>query len=134
VQEFKLNKPKKGAKKGKGDDDRVDFFCVAVGGTLHIVEIKRGAFVATEKEILQAAKYREYVLKRFAQLSDAKAIKYPTVQSHLIAGELHEDAKTLSDAYADKGYVFFTTWDDLVERAKITHQQFRIILQNRTET
>ena len=28
------------SQKNVGDDDRVDFFCVAVGGTLHIVEIK----------------------------------------------------------------------------------------------
>ena len=41
-------------KKQAGDDDRVDFFCVAVGGTLHVVEIKRGAHVGTELDILQA--------------------------------------------------------------------------------
>ena len=44
--------------KQAGDDDRVDFFCVAVGGTLHIVEIKRGAHIATTDDILQADKYR----------------------------------------------------------------------------
>src|SRR6266516_1095533 len=44
-------------KGGKGHDDRVDFFCVAVGGTLHIVEIKRGRHFATQKDILQADKY-----------------------------------------------------------------------------
>src|SRR5262249_44967522 len=44
--EFKLN--------AKSEDaaDRADFFCVAIGGTLNIVEIKRGAFVAREKDIL----------------------------------------------------------------------------------
>jgi len=111
-----------------GDDDRADFFCVAVGGTLHIVEIKRGAHVATDKDIGQAEKYRKYILKRFEQLTDPKAIKYAYVQSHLIAAELHENARSIEEAYADKGWVFFTTWDDLIERAKQSHHQFREIL------
>ncbi|MHC5057738.1 MAG: ATP-binding protein [Planctomycetota bacterium] len=121
------------AKKHKGDDDRVDFFCVAVGGTLHIVEIKRGAYVAQNKDFHQANKYRKYVLKRFEELTDAKAIKYALVQSHLIAAELHEDARDIKEAYADKGWVFFTTWDDLIERAKQSHHQFRGILAERAE-
>jgi hypothetical protein len=112
-----------------GDDDRADFFCVGVGGTLHIVEIKRGAHVATDKDVNQAEKYRKYVEKRFAELTDPKAIKYAHVQSHLIAAELHEDAQSIKQAYADKGWVFFTTWDDLIERAKQGHHQFRDILQ-----
>src|SRR5262249_13195438 len=111
----------------KGDSDRADFFCVAVGGTLHIVEIKRGGFTAQEKDILQADKYRQYVLKRFSELTDPKAIKYAYVQSHLIAAELNPDAASLRQAYADKGWVMFTTWDDLIERAKRSHQQFRDI-------
>jgi hypothetical protein len=118
-------------KGGKGDADRVDFFCVAVGGTLHIVEIKRGNHVATQKDILQANKYRTYIMKRFADLTDPKAIKYGHVQSHLIASELNADAEDLKQAYADKGWVFFTDWDDLIERAKQGHQQFRKILEDR---
>ena len=114
-----------------GDSDRADFFCVAVGGALHIVEIKRGAHVATTKDILQADKYRAYVEKRFADISDTKAIKYSNVQSHLIAAELHEDAKNLKNSYAKDGWVIFTTWDDLIERAKHSHSQFRDILEKR---
>jgi hypothetical protein len=117
----------------KGDDDRADFFCVAVGGVLHIVEIKRGAYVAKDKDILQADKYRKYVTKRFTELTDPKAIKYSLVQSHLIAAELHADAESVKQAYADKGWVFFTTWDDLIERAKQSHHQFRQILQKRAD-
>ena len=119
------------SKKDKGDNDRADFFCVAVGGVLHIVEIKRGAYVATAKDILQAEKYLKYVKKRFDDITDSKAIKYNLVQCHLIAAELHEDAKGLKQAYADKGWVFFTDWADLIERAKRTHHQFREILQAR---
>ena len=115
----------------KGDKDRADFFCVAVGGTLHIVEIKRGAYVARNNDILQANKYRRYVVKRFGELTDPKAIKYAVVQSHLIAAALDDDADDLNQAYADKGMVFFTTWDDLIERAKQSHYQFRDILQQR---
>ncbi len=124
--EFKL-KPKG----DKGDKKRVDFFCVAVGGTLHIVEIKRGAHVATEKDFLQAEKYKKYVEKRFKEITDPKAIKYHLVQSHLIAAELHEDAESIKQSYANQGWVFFTTWDDLIERAKHSHQQFRKILEDR---
>jgi hypothetical protein len=120
-------------KKQKGDADRVDFFCVAVGGTLHIVEIKRGAHVAAVKDINQADKYRKYVTKRFGELSDPKAIKYAHVQSHLIAAELHEDAQSIKESFANSGWVFFTTWDDLIERAKQSHHQFRKILQKRAE-
>jgi len=119
------------AKKGAGDNDRADFFCVAVGGTLHIVEIKRGAHVATTKDILQADKYREYVLKRISEISDKEAIIYRNVQSHLIASSLHGDAESLKQAYDEKGWVFFTTWDDLIERAKLSHRQFREILEKR---
>ena len=90
-------------KKTKGDDDRVDFFCVGVGGTLHIVEIKRGAHIATVKDINQADKYRKYVLNRFNEPSDPRAIKYPHVQSHLIAAKLHADAQSSKEAFADKG-------------------------------
>ena len=125
---------KKG-KKAKGDDDRADFFCVAVGGTLHIVEIKRGAHVATLKDINQADKYRKYILGRFNELTDSKAIKYTHVQSHLIAAQLHDDAQSIKKAFANSGWVFFTTWDDLIERAKQSHNQFREILQKKvTET
>jgi hypothetical protein len=115
----------------KGDKDRADFFCVAVGGVLHIVEIKRGAYVAKAEDFLQADKYREYVVSRFGELTDPKAVKYAYVQSHLIAAELHKDAKNLKQMYADKGFVLFTTWDDLVERAKLSHYQFRETLQKR---
>lgn len=122
------------AKKGHaGDDDRVDFFCVAVGGTLHIVEIKRGAHVAESKDFDQAEKYRKYVVKRFQEISDPKAIKYAHVQSHLIAAELHENAESIKQAYANTGWVFFTTWDDLIERAKQSHHQFHEILKKRAE-
>ena len=117
--------------KQAGDDDRVDFFCVAVGGTLHIVEIKRGAHIATTDDILQADKYRRYVLGRFNELTDPKAIKYALVQAHLIASGLHGDAQGLKQSYSNSGWVFFTTWDDLIERAKLSHKQFREALQNR---
>jgi len=122
--QFKL-KPKG----GKGEKDRADFFCVAVGGTLHIVEIKRGEYVAKEKDILQADKYRKYVTKRFTEITDPKAIKYTNVQSHLIAASLHADAENIKEAYGNQGWVFFSTWDDLVEQAKYSHHQFRKILQ-----
>jgi hypothetical protein len=115
----------------EGDEDRADFFCVAVGGTLHIVEIKRGAHVADADDILQADKYRTYVLKRFEELTEPNAIKYGHVQGHLIAAELNDDAQRLKLAYADKGWVFFATWDDLIERAKQTHHQYRAILQRK---
>ncbi len=119
------------AKGQSGDKDRADFFCIGVGGTLHIVEIKRGRHVAKDRDVIQAEKYRKYVLKRFAELTDPKAIKYLHVQSHLIAAELHEDAQSIKQAYADKGWVFFTTWDDLIERAKQSHFQFRGILEKK---
>ena len=118
----------------KADSTRVDFFCVATGGTLHIVEIKRGAFVAKQKDILQADGYRQYVMERFAALTDPKAIKYSHVQAHLIAADLHIEAGALKQAYADKGWVFFTTWDDLIERAKQSHYQFQEILEKRAAT
>ncbi len=121
------------AKGDKNDEDRVDFFCVAVGGTLHIVEIKRGAHVATTEDILQADKYGKYVFRRFQELTENDAVKYGHVQSHLISARLHKDAESLKQAYADKGWVFFTTWDDLIERAKLSHHQFREILQERAE-
>lgn len=134
--EFGLDRPRNGkkrsAEKRKGDDDRADFFCVGVGGTLHIVEIKRGAFVAREAEILQADKYRQYVLKRFGEITDKRGITYLSVQSHLVAAELHGDAKTLAETYAARGFVIFTTWDDLIERAKVSHNQFRVALEKRT--
>jgi hypothetical protein len=114
-----------------GDLDRVDFFCVAVGGTLHIVEIKRGAHAATTDDILQAAGYRTYVLDRFRELTDPKAIKYVNVQSHLISATLRHDAGELARTYASNGFVLFTTWDDLIERAKHSHTQFREILQKK---
>lgn len=116
-----------------GDEDRVDFFCVAVGGTLHIVEIKRGAHAARNNDFDQAEKYRKYVETRFRELSDPKAIKYSHVQSHLIAARLHNDAESIKLAFANAGWVFFTTWDDLIERAKVTHTQFRGILQKRAD-
>ena len=114
-----------------GDDDRVDFFCVAVGGTLHIVEIKRGAHVGKEDDILQANRYRNYVQDRFQELTEPSAIRYSHVQAHLIASKLHKDARDLKQAYSDKGWVFFSTWDDLIERAKQSHNQFREALQSR---
>ena len=120
-------------KKKKGDDDRVDFFCVGVGGTLHIVEIKRGAHVAIPNDFNQADKYRKYVLNRFKELSDPKAIKYSYVQSHLIAAKLHADAQSHNEAFSDKGWVFFTTWDDLIERAKYSHIQFRKVLEKKAD-
>lgn len=117
----------------KGDEDRVDFFCVGVGGTLHIVEIKRGAHVATQDDVLQANKYREYVERRFKEISDKEAITYTNVTSYLIAAELHPDAESVKDAFGDKGGVIFTTWDDLIERAKRSHQQFRDVFKKISE-
>lgn len=116
----------------EGDLDRADFFCVGVGGTLHIVEIKRGEYVAIEKDILQADKYRQYVQKRFDEISEAEGIKYHVV-SHLIAAELNPAAGNIKDAYGNQGWVFFTSWSDLIERAKIAHKKFIDVLKKVTE-
>ena len=116
-----------------GDKDRVDFFCVGVSGTLHIVEIKRGAHIATLADVNQADKYRKYVERRFAEITDPNAHKYSRVQSHIIAAGLRDDAESVTVAFADQGWVFFTTWDDLIERAKQSHHQFRTILQRKAE-
>jgi hypothetical protein len=115
------------------DATRVDFFCVAVGGVLHLVEIKRGGHTATTDDILQADRYRQYVEKRFKELTDPEAVRYGLVQSHLVAAHLHTEAHSLKDAYADKGWVLFTTWDDLIERAKLSHHQFREVLRDRAD-
>ena len=117
--------------KQAGDDDRVDFFCVAVGGTLHIVEIKRGGHVGRAKDFLQAEKYRTYVEGRFRELTEPNAIKYAHVQAHLIAAELDGDAHSVKESFADKGWVLFATWDDVIERAKLSHRQFREALKSR---
>ncbi len=117
----------------EGDLDRADFFCVAVGGTLHIVEIKRGGHVAVEKDFLKADEYRKYVLDRFEEISDAEGIKYGHVVSNLIAAELHPRAGNINKAYSDKGWVLFTTWSDLIERAKIAHMKFIDVLKKVTE-
>jgi len=106
-------------------EDRADFFCVGVAGTIHIVEIKRGGHVATPKDFQQADKYRKYVERRFDDIRDPEGIKYHRAQAHLVAAECHEDAASTSTAFADKGWVVFTTWDDLIERAKRGHQLYR---------
>lgn len=124
-----FNLPK--SEQTEGDDDRADYFCIGVGGTLHIVEIKRGAHIATVADINQADKYRKYVLRRFEDLSDPHAVKYAHVQSHLVAAELHPDAQSSREAFADKGWVLFTTWDDLIERAKRSHNQYRAVLEKK---
>ncbi len=119
---------------GQADDNkRVDFFCVAVGGTLHIVEIKRGKYIAKVKDFTQADRYRKYVETRFQELTDPKAIRYAYVQSHLISARLHGDAQSTKEAFARQGWVFFTTWDDLIERSKQSHYQYRQILQATAE-
>ena len=115
---------------GEGDRDRVDFFCVAVGGTLHIVEIKRGRYLATTKDILQADKYRRYVKERYEKINDPEAIKYGRVVSHLVAAGLRDgEAETLAEAYRAKEFVLFTDWKDLIQRAKLSHRQFRVLLK-----
>lgn len=119
--------------KQEEDDYRVDFFCIGVGGVLHIVEIKRGKHVAKEQDFSQAEKYRKYVLNRFNQISDPKALRYSIVQSHLIAAELHDDAQSIKESYGKSGWVFFTTWDDLIERAKQSHNQFRKVLESKAK-
>jgi hypothetical protein len=104
---------------------RADFFCIGVAGTVHIVEIKRGKYVAEAKDFIQADKYRTYVEKRFRQLRDEEAIIYDRVQSHLICSGLHPSAENIKNAYQDKGWVIFTPWHDLIERAKRSHYQYR---------
>jgi len=75
-------------------------------GEPYTLSNKARGVVAHAKDVLQADKYRKYVLKRFSEITDAKAIKYAIVQSHLISAELHDDAGSLKDAYADKGWCF----------------------------
>jgi len=112
----------------EGDEDRVDFFCVGVSGTLHIVEIKRGRYVAKAEDILQADKYRRYVEKRYREINDPEAIKYGRVVSHLVAAGLREDATAAAEAFRAKEFVMFTDWKDLIGRAKLSHEQFRKVL------
>jgi len=118
---------------GDEDLDKADFFCVGIGGTLHIVEIKRGAHIATEKDFIQANKYREYVVKRFQELTNPEAINYGKVKSHLIAAEMCPTAKSINEAFSDKGWVTFTNWSDLIERAERAHKQFRDVLKKVSE-
>lgn len=111
------------------DRDRADYFCVGVAGTLHIVEIKRGGHDATEDDVIQANKYREYVERRFQELGDPEAVTYGRAQSHLVASSLKSSAQGVAEAMRDKGWVMFTNWSDLIERAKRSHHLFREALQ-----
>lgn len=111
------------------DRKRADYFCVGVAGTLHIVEIKRGGHEATKDDVLQADEYRKYVAQRFDELSDPEAMSYGRVQSHLVASSLKPSAHSIAEAYGDKGWVRFTNWPDLIERAKRSHHLFRKALQ-----
>jgi len=118
----------------RGGRDRADFICLGVGGTLHIVEIKRGRHEATNEDILQANKYREYIERRYSELNDPEALRYGNIQSHLIAARLRDDASSAAEAFRAKAWVFFTTWEDLIERAQHTHAQFRDALRKVAET
>jgi hypothetical protein len=109
----------------KGSKDRADFFCIGVAGTVHIVEIKRGKYIAKEKDFLQVDRYRKYVEKQFKQIEDPDAIVYPRAQGHLICSDIHSDAESIKNAYQDKGWVTFTPWHDLIKRAELSHQQYR---------
>lgn len=111
------------------DRKRADYFCVGVAGTLHIVEIKRGGHAATKEDVMQADDYRQYVESRFDELTDPEAMSYGRVQSHLVASSLKPSARRAAEAYGDKGWVQFTNWSDLIERAKRTHHVFREALQ-----
>lgn len=117
------------AEGSKDDRNRVDFFCVGVAGTLYLVEIKRGGHLAKTEDILQADRHRQYIVKRYKEINDPEAVKYGKVVSYLVAAGLHEEAASLAQAYRNEEWVVFTDWKDLIDRARLSHRQFRQILK-----
>lgn len=121
------------AKHDPDNKDRVDFFCVGAGGTLHIVEIKRGRHKAKNVDSLQADKYRTQVLKAFDDQTIHSLNSYSRVVSHLVCDRLHDEAISLKESHEQTGKVYFHQWKHLTRDARLAHQQFISILEEAKE-
>ncbi|MFG2360674.1 ATP-binding protein [Streptomyces mirabilis] len=105
-------------------DRRIDFLCVAEGGTLVVVEIKRPHSVATAKELGQI---RDYIifLRGLFQRSTDDAYRPSNVVGYLFCGSVSNDpAVAVEMDMLRATQIYVRQYSDLLGMVKESHREF----------
>jgi hypothetical protein len=109
------------------EDKRPDFTLVAIGGRLHIVEIKKADHKFDDADLERLTNYVD-AFDEFFEAHRILATNFPLGwQIDLIADGENIRKSSNKQAYKaarDAGKVFRVSWVDFLDRAKKTHEQF----------
>lgn len=102
---------------------RIDFVCIGVGDTVHIVELKRPSRKINADDLEQLLRYVAFVRRRLGNVQDRS---YRDAAGYIIGGDEADD-----DIYAEKKLAFrerrmyIKRYADLIVVAQKLHEDFR---------
>jgi len=105
------------------ENRRIDFVCMGVGDTVHVVELKRPSVKIGGGEISQVQKYVTFVADR---LGSCPARSYRDARGYLIGGELTQEGQTMLEKYSQG--IYFLPYDDLLRNAERLHEDYIKVL------
>jgi len=111
----------------EGPDRRIDFICMGVGDTVHIVELKRPGHKVNWKDLDQLEKYVTFVR---GELGNAPGRSYSSASGYIVAGNVvdkNEVRQKIANLKLARMYVL--KYEDCLRSAKRLHEIFSKKLQ-----
>lgn len=105
-------------------DRRIDFLCVREGRTIVVVEIKRPAVVASEKELRQVEEYVNFIRHHLRRSSDPE-VRDCNVVGYLLCGDVARtwQVQQRQDNLATAS-IYVKRYSDLLRMVHINHEEF----------
>ena len=101
---------------------RVDFVCIGVGDTVHVIELKRPGHRVNSEDIDQLIDYTTFVKER---LGTDKTRGYRDAAGYIVAGERSNDRVTTEKIkLIENKRMYVRRYDDLVVTARNLHAEF----------
>ncbi len=101
---------------------RIDFVCIGVGDTVHVIELKRPSHKVNLGDIDQLIDYTTFVKER---LGTDKTRGYRDPAGYIVAGEISDDRVTTEKIkLIENRRMYVRRYDDLVVTARNLHAEF----------
>jgi hypothetical protein len=102
---------------------RIDFVCIGVGDTVHIVELKRPSVRIGGDELNQVQRYVTFVINR---LGNHPTRSYRHARGYLVGGRLTQEGRTMLEMLTKD--IYFYPYGDLLSNAERIHKEFMQVL------
>lgn len=104
-------------------DRRIDFMAIGVGDTVHVVELKRPGYAIGTDDLAHLRRYVAFVDDTLGNDPDRM---YKSVAGYIVATNIKKDRDTMYEMrYSAGNRMYVRTYDDLMVRAKVLHEDYR---------